>query len=146
MIGRNEVRTCGVRSVSLAAQHKLLPRDAALVFPYLCSRESRLQSWAEDRWTMKMWDGVVVAQRKEEKDAEEDEDEDEDGEEDEGDDGNDGNKSNKLCYTNSSACSWRIKKCPRFGVPAQIPDHTVVSSSTSSEIDKRRPGLQTVSA
>lgn len=61
----NEVRTGGVRSVSLVAQHKLRFHDTALVFPYLCHRESRLQSRAEDLWTMKTWDGVVIAEWKE---------------------------------------------------------------------------------
>ena len=68
-IGRNEVRTCGVRTVSLVAQHKLRPHDAAPVFPYLYHRESRLQSRAEDLWTMKTWKGVVIAVRKEKENA-----------------------------------------------------------------------------
>ena len=58
-----------MRSVSLVAQHKLRPHDAALVFPYLCHRESRLQSRAEDLWTMKTWDGVVITERKEKENA-----------------------------------------------------------------------------
>lgn len=68
-IRRNEFRTGGVRSVSLVAQHKLHSHDAAPVFLCVCHRESRLQSRAEDLWTMKTWDGGIIAERKEEEDA-----------------------------------------------------------------------------